>query len=106
MSKLQEHVLVEVALVDSSSSFVRTKAVSVRSMSKRFPERWLAEHKVWHFKWFDLHLLQLLCVGGRCSHSNSRRSHPTAILNHNKERIGRRRWLKWKVFVAAHFVQL
>jgi hypothetical protein len=34
MSELQEHVINEVALVRTSSSSVRTKAISVRSMSK------------------------------------------------------------------------
>jgi hypothetical protein len=59
MSKLHKHVLVEVSLVGSSSSSVRTTTVSVRSISKAERD-WLVEHKVWHivdryFKWFDLY---------------------------------------------------
>jgi hypothetical protein len=89
------------SLGSTSSSSVRTKAVSVRSMSKALSGARLAGRAqgVAHRGRFGsvlqvvrfvcvsvLLLLQLLCVGGRCSHSHSRRSHQqSAIQNHNKE---------------------
>jgi hypothetical protein len=83
MFELQKQVVVEVALERaSSSSCVRNKPFQCDRCRKRFPERdWLAEHKIEvdldrYFMWFRfvcvsvLLLLQLLCVGGRCSRTH------------------------------------